>query len=191
MSGNKTAYAVYIDSSSEQSSNASLSSIEVHFKMNGELMDAELEPEFSKDVTDYEVFIPEGFDMNAFGDVSVMVEAAKVDDKASLSSEVVSINDYTDLMTIIVVAENGTRKEYKLTVHYDPQEVPDTDEEPDLVPNVPNTGFILKDKSGGRQTGLTVILITVGITMLGVAARRSYLKKTKVENEAIIFIDEK
>jgi hypothetical protein len=191
LSGGKTIYAVYINSGSEQSDNANLSSIEVHFKINGKSMDAELDPEFSEDITDYEIFIPEGFDMNAFGDVAVMVEVGKADDRASLSSDTVSIDDYTDLTTITVTAEDGTEKEYRLTIHYGSREIPDTDEKPDLVPNVPNTGFMLKDRSGSKQAELMTMLVIVAVAVLGIIVRISSLKKTMVENESIIFIDKK
>ncbi|MBR5388970.1 hypothetical protein IK146_00105 [Candidatus Saccharibacteria bacterium] len=194
LSADKTIYAVYSEPEEpepEPSSDAYLSSLEVQFKINGETIVADIDPEFDKDVTDYEVFIREGYDSDAFeGGLAALVLVSTEDSGATVTDETVVVDDRVELMTITVIAEDGTRMIYRLTIYYpdDTPDVPDTGGS-EVVPGVPNTGFKLKEFSSVRNAGTPVLMILLIIAGIGMVVIRLFARRPNVENESIIFVD--
>ena len=194
LSANKTIYAVYSEPEEPtESDDAYLSSLEVQFKINGETFTADIDPEFSKDVTDYEVFILEGYDRNAFeGGLAALVLVDTEDDSANVAAETDIIRDGVEQMTITVTAEDGTRMIYRLTIYYPDEtpEVPDTGGS-STVPGVPNTGFRLKEHGGAKYAGWSLFVVVVACVVLVMVVRKSAAEKTRVENDSIIFVDKR
>ena len=70
-----------------------------------------LDQEFNKDETDYTVTVPEGT-------TSVMVKALANDNKASVSGDgTISVSEGSNVIKIVVRAENGSEKVYNLTIN--------------------------------------------------------------------------
>lgn len=171
-----------------QSSNAYLEMIDVVYKIGGEEKHATLEPEFDKDTYDYEVVIPEGYDADAYGDdASVMVYGYVEDEAAEAEASSELLGDGVELMTIVVTAEDGSKKTYMVTIYYlsEVPEVPETGGGTDPVvpvtPSAPNTGFMMISKSSIKGAGIglgfvvtvVVVVLIASACLIGFRGRRN------------------
>ena len=105
--------------------------------------------------------------------------------EAEASSEL--LGDGVELMTIVVTAEDGSKKTYMVTIYYlsEVPEVPETGGGTDPVvpvtPSAPNTGFMMISKSSIKGAGIglgfvvtvVVVVLIASACLIGFRGRRN------------------